>query len=332
MALDDVVSNQAGLYTVVVTSSTGNVSNSQPAQLTLVPGTIIQLTISKYPDGSSSNFLVQLFNHDKPATVENFIHYITSGVFSNTFFDRDVTNFVLQGGDYTTSGRTTNGLSAETISTGTNVFPSQVDSEFNVGPLIPNRFGTLAMALQSGEPDSATSAFFINLADNTTNLDTQNGGFTVFGRILSGTNILQYFNTLSAPSNGIYDQFSEVPTLPVNYDGTNAPTDVNFFYCDFAFQTPPPVDTVPPTVSIAFPAPNEVFTNGGSLTTVTGAASDNDRLGGNWCFAFVTLTTGAYGPESEDQRRARHNQLVAGSRNQPTGDLPIDGLFPGRSG
>ncbi len=58
------------------------------------------------------------------------------------------------------------------------------------------------MALVSGEPDSATSGFFFNLADNSANLDNQNGGFTVFGRILSGTNILQYFNTLSAPSNG----------------------------------------------------------------------------------------------------------------------------------
>ena len=206
LSLDNVSSTQAGSYSVVVISSDNNaVTSTPPAVLTIVPGTIIQLTISKYADGSSSNFLVQLFDHDKPATVENFIHYITSGTFSNMFFDRDVTNFVLQGGDYATVDRATNYLNGGPVSAGTNLFPSQVDSEFNTGPLIHNTFGTLAMALVSGSPDSATSAFFFNLADNSTNLDNQNGGFTVFGRILSGTNILQYFNTLSAPSNGIFD-------------------------------------------------------------------------------------------------------------------------------
>jgi hypothetical protein len=80
LSLDDVTTNQAGNYTVVVTSSDNNsVTSTPPAVLTIVPGTIVQWTISTYPDGSSSNFLVQLFNHDKPATVENFIHYITSG-------------------------------------------------------------------------------------------------------------------------------------------------------------------------------------------------------------------------------------------------------------
>jgi cyclophilin family peptidyl-prolyl cis-trans isomerase len=289
LSLDNVSSNQAGSYTVVVTSSDNeSVTSMPPALLTIVPGTIVQLTISTYPDGDSSNLFVQLFDHDKPATVENFIHYITSGAYSNTFFDRDVANFVLQGGDYVTVDRTTNGLNGGPVSTGTNIFPSQVDSEFNVGPLIHNTFGTLAMALVSGNPDSATSAFFFNLADNSTNLDAQNGGFTVFGRILSGSNILQYFNTLSAPSNGIFDLSSSIPTLPVNYDGTNEPTDANLFYCDFTFQTPPPVDTTPPTVAIAFPTPNAVFTNGGDLT-VRGTAHDNVGLAEVFC-VLTTLT------------------------------------------
>jgi cyclophilin family peptidyl-prolyl cis-trans isomerase/uncharacterized protein (DUF2141 family) len=303
LSLDDVSSNQAGSYTVVVTSADNSSTNSTPAVLTVVPGTIVQLTISTYPDGGSSNFLVQLFDHDKPATVENFIHYITSGAYSNMFFDRDVTNFVLQGGDYVTSDRATNGLNVNYVSTGTNIFPSQVDSEFNVGPLIHNRFGTLAMALQSGNPNSATSAFFFNLTDNSSYLDTNNGGFTVFGRIISGTNvlqngtnILQYFNTLSAPSNGICDLYSTVPTLPVNYDGTNPPTDASFFYCDFAFQTTPPVDTTPPTVSITFPAPNAALTNAGPLTAL-GTAQDDVGLAEVFC--VFTPLAGATAGQSQ---------------------------------
>jgi cyclophilin family peptidyl-prolyl cis-trans isomerase len=294
LSLDDVSSNQAGSYTVVVTSSDNTSVTSSPAVLTIVSGTIVQWTISTFPDGGSNSFSVQLFDHDKPATVENFIHYITSGAYSNTFFDRDVANFVLQGGDYVTYDRTTNGLNGGPVSTGTNIFPSQVDSEFNVGPLIHNRFGTLAMALVSGEPNSATSAFFFNLADNSTNLDNQNGGFTVFGRILSGTNILQYFNTLSAPSNGIFDLESSISSLPVNCDGTNEPTDANLFYCDFAFQTPPPVDTSAPTVAITFPAPNASFTNGGDLT-VLGTAQDNVGLAEVFC-----VLTALAGPNDGD--------------------------------
>jgi cyclophilin family peptidyl-prolyl cis-trans isomerase/methionine-rich copper-binding protein CopC len=294
LSLDDLSSNEQGSYSVLITSSGGSTTNSQPAQLTIVPGTIVQFTISKYADGSSNSFLVQLFDHDKPATVENFIHYITSGSYSNTFFERDVTNFALQGGDYVTVDRSTNGLNGGAVSTGTNIFPAQVDSEFNVGPLIHNTFGTLAMALQSGESNSATSGFFFNLTNNSSTLDVQD--FTVFGRILTGSNVLQYFNTLSAPSNGIFDLQANIPTLPVNYDGTNPPTDANLFYCDFAFQTPVPVDTTPPTVAITFPSPNAALTNGSTLT-VQGTAQDNVGLAEVFC--VLTSSTGAYGDASQ---------------------------------
>jgi cyclophilin family peptidyl-prolyl cis-trans isomerase len=304
LSLDDVATNQAGSYTVVVTSSNSvSVTSAPPAVLTIVPGTIVQWTISKYADGSSSNFLVQLFDHDKPATVQNFIHYITSGSYSNTFFDRDVTNFVLQGGDYASVDRSSTNQDVNSVSTGTNIFPKQVDNEFSVGPLIHNRFGTLTMALVQNqitgitETNSATGAFFFNLADNSASLDPQD--FTVFGRILTGTNVLQYFNTLSPPSNGISTYFSGVvPTLPVDFDGTQEPMNNNFFYCDFAFQTTPPVDTTPPTVSITFPAPNEVFTNAGDLT-VTGIASSPDNFGVAEVYCVLKEIAGVYAGQSE---------------------------------
>jgi len=299
LSLDDLSTNDAGSYTVVVTSSNNiSVTSAPPAVLTIVPGTIIQWTIATYPGGGSSNFLVQLFDHDKPATVENFIHYITSGAYSNMFLDRDSTSFVLQGGDYVATDRSSTNLAVEKLVPGTN-FPSQLDSEFGVGPLIHNTFGTLAMALVSGETNSATSAFYFNLVDNSATLDSQD--FTVFGRILYGTNagsnVLQYFNTLSAPTNGIYDYSSNslsIATLPVNYNGTNAPTDANLFYCGFLFVSPtsPPVDTTPPTVSITFPAPDTFFTNFGTLT-VQGTAEDNVGLAEVFC--VLTASTGANG-------------------------------------
>jgi cyclophilin family peptidyl-prolyl cis-trans isomerase/uncharacterized protein (DUF2141 family) len=296
LALDDVSTNQAGSYTVVVTAPSGLTVTSAPAVLTVVPGIIVQLTISKFPGGGSNSFLVELFNHDKPATVENFIHYIASGSYSNMFFDRDVPGFVLQGGDYATPDRTTNQLSGQKITPGTN-FPPQVDSEFGVGPLIHNTFGTMAMALATGDSNYTSAAFFFNLTNNSPYLDTNNGGFTVFGRILTGSNVLEYFNTLSAPTNGIFDLKDNIPTLPVNYDGTNEPTDASVFYCDFKFISPtnPPVDTTPPTVSIAVPAPNATFPNT-NVVTVQGTANDNVGLA--WVYCVFTPLTGIYANQS----------------------------------
>jgi cyclophilin family peptidyl-prolyl cis-trans isomerase len=292
LILDDVSTNQAGAYTVVVTSSTGDSTNSQPANLTLVPGTIVQMAFSGYAGGGASNVVVQLFDHDKPATVENFIHYIVSGAYSNLFWTRLVPGFVLQGGDYSTADRT-NGPPPSLNSINNNFtqnvgfnppFPFQIDNEYDVGPVIRNTFGTIAMAKSPGDPDSATSTFFFNLADNSTNLDRQNGGFTVFGRILSGTNILDYFNTFSTATildrvdtsgtNGIFNSGqAPLTALPVNYHGVITPGDSNFFYVDFTFLAAPVLNTNPPTIAVEYPAAGASVTN--ADVTITGTAADD---------------------------------------------------------
>ncbi|HEY3860497.1 MAG TPA: peptidylprolyl isomerase [Verrucomicrobiae bacterium] len=296
LELDNLTLSQSGsAYQVVLTAPDGEtVTSTPPAVLTVLQSTVIQWTISTYPGGGSNSFLVQLFDHDKPATVENFIHYITSGVYSNMFFDRDITNFVLQGGDYASVDRSTTNRGVNFIVAG-GAFPAQLASEFNTGPLIHNEFGTLAMALQQNSPNSASSAFFFNLTNNSASLDAQE--FTVFGRILTGSNVLQYFDTLSPPSNGIFPGFSSVPNLPVNYNGANDPADANFFYCDFAFQTPavPPVDTNIPSVSISAPLPGALYTNAGDLTA-TGTAQGY-ALADVYC--VLTPLTGADAGEAQ---------------------------------
>lgn len=357
LTLDDVATNQAGSYTVVVTSSTDNSTNSQPAQLTIVPGTIVQLAFSGYAAGGSSNVVLQLFDHDKPATVQNFLHYIVSGAYSNLFWTRCVPGFVLQGGDYSTDDRT-NGPPPNLISIAStfteNVgyippFPFQIDNEYGVGPLIPNTFGTIAMAKSPGDPDSAVNVFFFNLADNSTNLDNQNGGFTVFGRILSGTNVLDYFNTFStptifdridtsgAPTNGLFDGGAPLDTLPVNYHGLTTPGDSNFFYVDFTFLTSLHLDTNPPTVALVYPAANATATN--SDVIATGTAADNvglarayatilapgfnggtpisgDAIGTtNWSFDFGNLPPGTYTVDAIAQDGAGNLSTVVESTN-----------------
>jgi cyclophilin family peptidyl-prolyl cis-trans isomerase len=298
LTLQDVSSNQAGDYSVIVSSTINSVTSSN-AVLTIVNGTVVQFILYGLTNGNVSNVVnVQLFDHDKPATVQNFLHYIRSGAFTNMFFDRCIPYFVLQGGDYGATDRTntsppiTGWDIASMFTDASNQpnppYPHQVDSEFNVGPLIPNSFGTIAMALAAGEQNSAASAFFFNLDDNSANLDFQDGGFTVFGRILdaAGTNVLQYFNTVSDDSgiatNGVLvDEALQttnltVTTLPVNYSGTNAPANANLVFCDFQLPTNAPVDTNPPTVAITSPAPNAVLTNGNPI--IQGTASDDVGL------------------------------------------------------
>src|SRR5205807_1646786 len=101
-------------------------------------------------------------------------------------------------------------------------------------PAVPNEFGisntigTLAMAKLGSDPNSATNQFFFNLGNNSSNLDTQNGGFTVFGQVTSPAD-QGIVNTLAATpvldeSKG--NSASPFNQIPLNgYTGTNFPTD-----------------------------------------------------------------------------------------------------------
>lgn len=108
-----------------------------------------------------------------PDTVANFRYYLNaSNGYVNSIFHRLVSGFVLQGGAYKSSNPPDNGFVS---------VPKQ-PAVLNE-PGLTNAYGTLAMAKQAGNPNSATTDFFFNLSDNAGNLDTQNDGFTVFGRV-----------------------------------------------------------------------------------------------------------------------------------------------------
>lgn len=153
---------------------------------------------------------VELFDEDKPVTVRNFLRYIQSGGYTNMFIHRWVPGFVMQGGGFFTATRSnTNFIAAVPVF-------EPITNEFEVGRRFSNNHGTLAMARVGGLTNSATSQWFFNLANNA-GLDSVDGGFTVFGRILRGTNVLNRFNKVSA-SNGIYrvalgDPLNELPVL-----------------------------------------------------------------------------------------------------------------------
>jgi cyclophilin family peptidyl-prolyl cis-trans isomerase len=183
---------------------------------------------------------VELYDQDKPATVQNFLHYVQTGRYTNCFSNRLLPNFVLQAGAY---GVTNRGATNAAI-VGIPRYGA-VSNEFSRGKFYSNVFGTLAMAKPSGNPDSATSEFFFNLTNNAAALDdtNNNGGFTVFGHVIAGTNVLAKFNafqywlapwaSLPQATNLVLHQYYSPPfdDLPLLYP---SPVPTNFVYLDIS--------------------------------------------------------------------------------------------------
>lgn len=135
-------------------------------------------------------FDIILFPDSTPISVDNFLDYVDDRRYDNTFFHRAPSNFVVHGGGF--------GHTSGTGFTRVNTF-STIKNE----PGLSNLRGTVALAKLGGQPNSATSQFFVNLSDSNAAspggamLDTQNGGFTVFGRVAgSGMALLDRINNL----------------------------------------------------------------------------------------------------------------------------------------
>lgn len=137
---------------------------------------------------------VELYDADKPVTVTNFIHYVESGAYSNLFIHRWEPLFVIQSGGYHMIERHTTNVAIKAINT-----VAVITNEYKVGRTFSNVYGTIAMARQEGVTNSATSQWFINLTNNS-GLDFADGGFTVFGHVVGGTNVLNVFNDLTTNS------------------------------------------------------------------------------------------------------------------------------------
>jgi peptidyl-prolyl cis-trans isomerase A (cyclophilin A) len=148
---------------------------------------------------SLGNFEVNLFDKTTPVTVNNFLTYVNDGSYNNTVFHRSLTNFVVQGGGYSYSGNNANPFTA-----------IAQRAAINNEPKLSNVRGTIAMAKISSNVNSATNQWFINLTDNSSNLDLQNGGFTVFGQInAQGMEIID--NIVKLPTKSLSSAFPEVP-------------------------------------------------------------------------------------------------------------------------
>lgn len=120
---------------------------------------------------SQGSFQVNLFDNSTPETVNNFLSYVDSLHYSNSVIHRVSTDFVVQGGGFEFSGAlplTRREANAPVINEA----------------IYSNVTGTIAMAKLANSANSATDQWFFNLNDNSSNLDRQNGGFTVFGQVI----------------------------------------------------------------------------------------------------------------------------------------------------
>lgn len=145
-----------------------------------ISGSTVEVTT---PFGS---ILIETYDEVTPLTAANFLALVEGGNYDEMFFHRSVPGFVVQGGGFRWTEDPSAILDVEHNGTVVNEFANWFDPQ--IGGLAAgtplNVRGTIAMAKLAGDPDSADSQWFVNLDDNSANLDGQNGGFTVFARVL----------------------------------------------------------------------------------------------------------------------------------------------------
>ncbi len=162
-----------------------------------IPGAALSTTVRMQT--SLGTFDVELFDDEAPQTVANFLNYVNSGAYNNSFFHRSVEDFVIQGGGFSWTG--SGYLSIPT--------DGPVINEFSLDR--PNLRGTISMA-RTSDLNSATSQWFFNLKDNSRDLDNPGNGYSVFGQIKeSGFAVMDAIGELQVVNAG--GVFSNLPLV-----------------------------------------------------------------------------------------------------------------------
>ena len=157
-------------------------------------------------------FDVEMFDTVAPLTVANFMNYVNDGDYEDIFIHRTQAGLFLQAGGFVFAGGP-----GSFFAGGTSHIPEDppVVNEFNLS----NVRGTITMVKKDDDdPDSATSEWLVNLTDNSAILDVDNGGFTVFARVLGdGMEVLDEIASLQRCSDFlpgfVCGGFTETPTV-----------------------------------------------------------------------------------------------------------------------
>ena len=182
--------NGSGTMVFTATDTSGKVLLSQ--NFTVPDPQVTMVT-------SMGTIVLDLNPNAAPRTVNNFLQYVSSGFYSNLIFHRVIPGFVIQSGGFMT------GMSP--------VNPPYASINLETPNGLSNLTGTLAMA-RTSDPNSATSQFYINVADNTNldYVDSNNPGYAVFGKVVTGLDVVNSIATVPTQSVGGY---SDVPVSDV---------------------------------------------------------------------------------------------------------------------
>ena len=136
---------------------------------------------------------IELDQEHAPKSTANFLAYVASGHYDNTIFHRIIPGFMVQGGGMEP------GMKQKQTT-------APIENEANNG--LKNNNYTLAMA-RAGDPHSATSQFFINVANNDflnhTAPTSQGWGYAVFGKVVEGTEIVDKIKSVKTGRSGFHD-------------------------------------------------------------------------------------------------------------------------------
>ncbi|MBS0292705.1 MAG: peptidyl-prolyl cis-trans isomerase [Proteobacteria bacterium] len=147
---------------------------------------------------SMGDIVVQLDAAKAPKTVENFLSYVRDKHYNGTIFHRVIDGFMIQGGGFT----------ADMVQK-----PTKPPIPLEAGNGLKNDKYTIAMA-RTGDPNSATAQFFINVKDNAMlNAPSPDGhGYTVFGKVVEGQDVVDKIKAVATGNRGPHQN---VPTTPV---------------------------------------------------------------------------------------------------------------------
>jgi len=183
-------------------------------KLPLIGALVVALNAT--PDGASAaaapqvlvatsmgEFVIELYPEKAPKTVENFLRYVDDGFYAGTIFHRVIGSFMIQGGGF-----------------GSDLYQGAMRPKQTRAPVpleskngLKNDRGWVAMA-RTGDPNSATAQFFVNVVDNASlNHPQPDGhGYAVFGRVVGGMEVVDAIRAVPTTTVG---PFRDVPASPV---------------------------------------------------------------------------------------------------------------------
>jgi peptidyl-prolyl cis-trans isomerase A (cyclophilin A) len=178
------------LLTLIFAVCSGVVAHAQAGSTNGAPQVLLSTTLG--------DIVIELMPQKSPKSVKNFLDYVKNGHYNGTVFHRVIDGFMIQGGGFDENMQQK---------------PTQppVVNEAKNG--VKNTMYSVSMA-RTSNPDSATSQFFINVADNA-GLDypqPDGAGYTVFGKVVKGTEVVDRIKGVATGSKGMNQN---VPLKPI---------------------------------------------------------------------------------------------------------------------